>query len=195
MFVCETQNNFRLVFFFVAVVEIAAQIKLVSSLEAITELRVHRSSTVAFSFDFLLFLFCWDIYYYIICTKTRMTARAFRDIWSLVMFFKFSNCTRLRFVQFVTWFVTKSNEPRSHAYKCYLHYSINPWQLLYRLQHTANQQSFPCCWSGQHLISYVLSTWTWFWEKKKKKKRKNLNNFAYAFNLKKFQMQCLFASD
>ena len=93
------------------------------------------------------------------------------------------------------WFVTKSNKPKSHAYKCYLHYSINPWQLLYRLQHAANQQSFPCCWSGQHLISYVLSKWTWFWEKKEEEKRKNFNNFAYAFNLKKFQMQCLFASD
>jgi len=30
-----------------------------------------------------------------------MIARAFRDIWSLVMFFKFSNCTRLRLVQFL----------------------------------------------------------------------------------------------
>ena len=27
-------------------------------------------------------------------------ARAFRDLWSLVMFFKFSNCTRLWLVQF-----------------------------------------------------------------------------------------------
>jgi len=43
------QNNFRLVFFF-AVIEIEAQIKHMSSLEAITELPVHRGVTVAFSF-------------------------------------------------------------------------------------------------------------------------------------------------
>ena len=36
-------------FFFVAVIEFAAQIERVSSLEAITKLRVHRSVTVAFS--------------------------------------------------------------------------------------------------------------------------------------------------
>ena len=39
MFVCKTQNNCRLVFF-VAVADIAAQIRHVNSLEAITDLHV-----------------------------------------------------------------------------------------------------------------------------------------------------------
>ena len=53
--VCKTQNNVSLVLFD-AVAEIAAQIKRVSSLEAITELCVHRGVTVAFSFFFLIIL-------------------------------------------------------------------------------------------------------------------------------------------
>ena len=36
----------------------------------------------------------------IINKKSYELARAFRDLWSLVMFWKFSNCTRLRLLQF-----------------------------------------------------------------------------------------------
>ena len=52
--------------------------------------------------------------------------------------------------------------PKVMPINVYLHNSINPWQLLYCLQHAANQQSFPCRWSCQHLIGYALSEWTRF---------------------------------
>ena len=41
----------------------------------------------------------------IINKKSYEPARAFRDLWSLVMFWMFSNCTRLRLVQF--WELSK----------------------------------------------------------------------------------------
>ena len=88
--------------------------KHVSSFEAITEfgcpVETWRSHLLIFLY--LFFFFASIIYIY--KKLNRIAAHAFRDLWSLVIFFKFSSCTRRRSRNFESL----ENIKLAHITKC-----------------------------------------------------------------------------
>ena len=106
-----------------------------------------------------------------------MIARTFRDIWSLVMFFKFSNCTRLRLVQF--WELEK-HHTCPYITKCTRVHTIS--YTYFHFYHEISNSRVPIYEYGlMHcLTDFGLLELHWgFWQKKDH----NIN-FFFSYKIK-----------